>query len=213
MQLEPRDSYLTRCSASASRTFLSQAPTDLRTTRDSMTMKRIALIQEWVPSQKRELRTAAANAVVSREGALVGVAAAETRLQTALAFLDAYYGGASLKLGLDNEHHAREAADTARARLAAGVGNAQDLLALTAAQGMAVDDVGELRQQVASANANLARWTGSSQDELTRPALAIVPADARPPRGRSLFDGDGAFENVDAFDPNGILRARGGLSG
>src|SRR5207248_1973542 len=52
-----------------------------------------------------------------------------------------------------------------------------DLLANTAAQGMAVDDVGELRQQVASANANLARWTGSSQDELTQPTLAIVPPE------------------------------------
>lgn len=155
-------------------------PDRFSTTRESMTMKRIGVSQEWVPEDKRQLRAAAATATVARETATAAATAAEVRLQTALAYLDAYYAAASLKLAMSNEAHAREASDTARVRLSAGGGGgAQDVLALSAAQGMAADDSAELRQQLAAFRVNLARWTGASDGELAAPgSLAPVPEQA-----------------------------------
>jgi len=147
--------------------------------RESMTMKRIALSQEWVPAQKRALRTAAAGAMVAREAVSLAAARADTRLQTALAYVDAFYASAALKLSLANEARAGEAAESARARLSAGGGMAQDVLALTAARGMAADESAEIRQQSAAAAVGLARWTGTTADELSAPSLgAVMPEQA-----------------------------------
>lgn len=144
----------------------------LRTTRESMTMKRIALSQEWVSPGKRSVREQAAQAMVAREAAAAGVAAADTRLQTVLAFLDACYATENLKLSRRNELHAREATETARARLAAGSAGAPDVLALASAQGVAADDTAETQQQSASAAVALARWTGVAVDTLEAPVFA-----------------------------------------
>jgi outer membrane protein, heavy metal efflux system len=148
-----------------------------RTTAESMTMKRIALSQEWVPADKRALRTAAATAMAGRQQAAVAIAAADARLQTALAYVDAFYAGEVLRLGVSGEEHAHEAVGTARARLSAGSGSAQDVLALSAAQGLAEDEAAELRQQAASSGVNLARWIGGPADELKAPILANLPAE------------------------------------
>lgn len=151
----------------------------LHTGRESMTMKRLALAQEWVSAEKRALRTAAAGAMVARESAAVAAAASDTRLQTALAYVDAFYAAAALKLSAANEARAREAADTARARLSAGGGMAQEVLALTAAGGMAADESAEIRQQSAAAGVSLARWTGVTPDELSAPNLdPMLPEQA-----------------------------------
>lgn len=152
-------------------------PDRFSTTRESMTMKRIALAQEWVAPEKRRLRTAAAQAAVARDGAAVGAAAADARVQTALAFIDAYYAGEVLKLSTANEGHAREAAATARARLSSGSIGAQDALGLSSAQGLAADEAAEARQQAASASVNLARWTGAAADELAAPSLPVSSAE------------------------------------
>jgi outer membrane protein, heavy metal efflux system len=143
-----------------------------RTTAESMTMKRIALSQEWVPADKRALRTAAAIAMAGRQQAAAAVAAADARLQTALAYVDAFYAGEVLRLGVSGAEHAHESVGTARARLAAGSGSAQDVLALSAAQGLAEDEAAEMRQQAASSGVNLARWIGRPADELKAPILA-----------------------------------------
>lgn len=141
------------------------------TTREGMTMKRIALSQEWVSAEKRRLRTSAAEAMGAREATGLGVALAETRLQAALAFIEAYYAAEVLKLSTTNEGHAREAADTARARLSAGGTSVQDALGLAAAQGTAADELAQARQQVAATSVNLARWTGAPAETLSPPEL------------------------------------------
>ena len=154
-------------------------PDRLHTGRESMTMKRLALSQEWVSAEKRALRTAAAGAMVGREAVSVAAAGADTRVQTALAYVDAFYASAALKISLANEARAREAAETARARLAAGGGAAQDILALSAARGMAADDSAEIRQQAAASAVSLARWLGRQVDELSAPSLgAALPEQA-----------------------------------
>jgi outer membrane protein TolC len=146
--------------------------------RDFQTMKRIGISQEWVSAEKRSAREAAARAVAGRERVMERVAAAEARLQTALAYLDAYYAGEALKLTLLNERHAREELEAGKGRLATTSGNSAEVLALTTSLGLAEDESGDVRQQQGAASAALQRWVGLPADELSAPALGVVPAEA-----------------------------------
>lgn len=136
------------------------------TTRDSMTMKRIGISQEWLSRDKRDARQAAADAAVSRETVQSLIAVAEARLQTTLAYLDAFYAGEALLLTTLMEHHAHEEVVAARARLASATGGSPELLMLTSARGVAEDESAELRQQRSAARVALERWIGTPAEEL-----------------------------------------------
>jgi outer membrane protein TolC len=146
------------------------------TTRDSMTMKRIGIGQEWVSAEKRAARQAAADAMVSRAFVSVQAAAAEVRLQTALAYLDAYFADETLKLATLSEHHIHEELETAKARLSSSAGSSQDVLASTSARGMAEDESAEIRQQQSAARVALERWVGVQASELAAP-VELAGAD------------------------------------
>lgn len=141
----------------------------LSTTRDSMTMKRIGIGQEWLSAEKRAARQAAADALVGREAVLERAAAADTRLQTALAYFDAYFAGEALKLTTLMEHHTHEELEAAKARLASTTGSSQEVLAMTGARGLAEDESAELRQVQGTAKVTLERWVGVPVDELLAP--------------------------------------------
>ncbi len=146
------------------------------TNAEDMTMKRIGLAQEWVPADKRSAREAVSTAMHRREAAMEGVAAADARLQTAMAFIEAYYAAEALKLTALNEKHAREELEAGKGRLATASGSSAEVLALSSALGSAEDESADVRQQHGAAAVNLQRWTGLSVDELAQPRLATVPA-------------------------------------
>jgi len=148
------------------------------TTADSQTMKRIGLSQQWVSRDKREARRAAADAAANRQVAATDAAIAETRLQTALAYVDAYFAGEALRFATLDEHHAGEAFELAKARLASASGDAQDVLALTATRGLAEDDSADARQARADAMVVLQRWVGVPVDMLDPPAMGQAQAEA-----------------------------------
>lgn len=150
-----------------------------RTAAEEMTMKRIGLAQEWVSSEKRAAREWVAQAMVDRESVMERVAAAEIRLQTALAYLDAYYAGEALKLAFLNEQHAREEVEAGKGRLVAASGNSADVLALSAAVGATEDESGEVRQQQGLAAASLQRWVGRMPEALSVPSFAPAPSEAQ----------------------------------
>lgn len=150
---------------------------DRFSTRDSMTMKRIGIGQEWLSAEKRAARRAAAEAMVGREAAVARSTASQVRLQTGLAFLDAYFTGEALKFAAQTEHHAHEELEAARARLSSAAGSSHDVLALTSARGVAQDESAELRQQQAVAQATLERWIGTRIDELVAPASPTLPQE------------------------------------
>lgn len=153
-------------------------PDRFNSARDFMTMKRIGISQEWVaPTKRSALETAAATAV-GREITLAGVAVADTRLQTALAYVDAYYAAQALRLTTLLEHHAHEELEAARARLASATGNSAEVLALAGARAIAEDESAEVRQQQNSARLALQRWIGSAPDALDPLAPPTVPAEA-----------------------------------
>lgn len=146
------------------------------TTRDSMTMKRIGLSQEWLSRDKRAARQAAADARVGRETVSAEAAVADTRLQTALAYLDAFYASQTLKLTTLMEHHAHEELEASRARLSSSTGSSQEVLMLTGARGMAEDESADIRQQKSAASVALERWVGPHTDELSPAAFPMVPS-------------------------------------
>lgn len=152
-------------------------PDRFSTTRDPMTMKRIGISQEWLSSEKRNARRAAAEAMVARESIQTRAAVAETRLNTALAYLDAYYAGEALKLTTLVEHHAHEEFEAARARLASSAGSSQEALALAGARGSAEDESAEVRQLRSAAQVTLQRWVGVDADELAPIAEVPLPTE------------------------------------
>ena len=152
-------------------------PDRFHTARESMTMKRIGISQEWLSAGKRAARQAAADAAVGRETVQALATAAETRLQTALAYLDAFYAGESLKLAMLMEHHAHEELETSRARLSAAAGSSQDVHALTGARGVSEDGTAEIRQQQNTARVALQRWIGVPPDELLPASAVALPTE------------------------------------
>ena len=152
-------------------------PDRLHSARDSMTMKRIGFSQEWLSGDKRAARRNAADAQVARQEVTVRVAQAETRLQTALAFLDAFYAGEVLKVTTLMEHHAHEELEAARGRLSSASGSGQEVLALTAARGAAEDESDEVRQQQSAALVQLERWVGRRADHLVAPSETPIATE------------------------------------
>ena len=151
---------------------------DRFTTRDSMTMKRIGIGQEWLSRDKRDARQAAADAVVNKEAVQARIAAAEARLQTALAYLDAFYAGQALHLTTLMEHHAHEEYEAARGRLASATGGSEEVLKLAAARGMADDESAELRQLQSTAAVALERWIGMPAGELDPVNSLPMPSES-----------------------------------
>ena len=153
-------------------------PDRFDTTRDFQTMKRIGISQEWVSAEKRSARAAAARAMGEREQVAARAAAAEARLQTALAYVDAWYAGEALALATLDEHHAHEALEVGKARLATTAGSSPEVLALAASLGMAQDASAEVRQRQSLAAVALQRWVGVAAGELGAPALDALPSEA-----------------------------------
>lgn len=150
-----------------------------RTSAEEMTMKRVGLAQEWASSAKRAARQAAALAMADRESIMERVSAADTRLQTALTYLDAFYAGQALQLAALNEAHAREALEVGEARLATASDSSAEVLALSASFGATEDESGELRQQEAVALAALRRWVGLLPEEVLAPGAAAAPSESQ----------------------------------
>ncbi|MGJ7579788.1 TolC family protein [Variovorax sp. RHLX14] len=147
------------------------------TARDSMTMKRIGISQEWLSADKRAARRAAADASVGREAALAQAAAADTRRQTALAYVDAFYAGESVTLARLVAHHAHEELEASLARLSSAMGSSQDVLALTGAKGISDDETAGILQQQAAAGVAFQRWVGMPPDDLLQPGAFALPAE------------------------------------
>lgn len=152
-------------------------PDRFSTTREAMTMKKIGISQEWLSREKRDARRSAAEAVVGREAVQPRIAAAEARLQTALAFVDAFYAAEAAALARQMEHHAHEELEAARARVASATGGSEEVLKLTASRGIFEDESSELRQQQAAARIALQRWVGIAVDELEPVGALPAPSE------------------------------------
>jgi outer membrane protein TolC len=98
-------------------------------------------------------------------------------LQTALAYVDAFYAGEALKLATLVEHHAHEELEAARGRLASSTGGSQEVLALIAARGTAEDESAQVRQERSTALVTLQRWIGIRIEDLLPPPEMSPPTE------------------------------------
>jgi outer membrane protein, heavy metal efflux system len=158
----------------------SDGPNRFSLGRDEQTMKRIGLSQEWVGGDKRAVREALAQAMVHREAGQQQIAVAQTRLQTALAYLDACFAAQAAQLSTVQAMHAHEALEVGKAQLSSGTTTSADVLMLEGDLGEAQDQLSGDQQQLSSTAAALRRWLGiaPSAEDLAAPDSFTLPSES-----------------------------------
>jgi outer membrane protein TolC len=143
---------------------------------NELTMRRIGIAQEWVSSDKRQLRSDLANQMVDRErsgylGQFVNV-----RQQTALAWLNAAYAkqAAVLQQALV-DHMVHELAAT-RASYRGAKAGAADVVQAQLMLAQTQDDLLKARQTFETALIGLSRWTAGT----------VTDVAGDPPEPRSI---------------------------
>ncbi len=147
--------------------------------RDSMTMRRIGLMQEMPNAAKRLAQGNLAQARVDREQALLRAEALAVRRETAVAWLGLYFAERRMAAFAALEHENQLLQDT----IAARVSNSQALPAdaLMAKQDalLLADRRDELMRDAAKARAMLRRWIGDA---------AAAPLAGEPPHWSASAD-------------------------
>jgi outer membrane protein TolC len=148
-------------------------------TRDSMTMRRIGLMQELTRSEKRELRAQRFSREAEKASVEKAAAAAVIQRNTALAWLDRYYAEAMQRVIEEQMAQARRETAASEAASRGGRGSHADLLAAHGTLAALEDRASEFRRRAASAMANLARWIGDGADAplAAGPAIDAVRVD------------------------------------
>lgn len=144
-------------------------------TRDSMTMRRIGLVQELTGSDKRALRAERFELEAQKGMAERDAAHAAIRRDTALAWLDAWYAEAMARVIAQQRLSGLQEVEAAEAAYRAGRGTQSDVFMARAGSAMIDDRAAELERQARASRAMLARWVGQDAD---RPLGAPPATDA-----------------------------------
>ena len=129
-------------------------------TADSMTMRKIGVMQDFPLPEKRRLRGERAEAEARREEALLAVAEVNLRRDAALAWIDAWSAEQQLALALEAQREADLGVTGAEAALAGGRGPAAESFAARLAAAQAADRVIEAKRVATRTREQLARWVG-----------------------------------------------------
>lgn len=158
---------------------------DAWSSRDSMTMASVGLMQEFTRGEKREAR--AERYQREAEKALADKAAKSATIlrDTALAWLDRYYAEMMLGIVAEQEAQARAEIDAAQSAYRAGRGNLADVLGARSTLVGLDDRASEMRRRVVNAKIALARWVGATADA---PLASPPPADSVRLDPRTLDD-------------------------
>lgn len=148
-------------------------------TRDSMTMGRIGVEQEFTNPAKRRAQRGRAQANIDVAEADLAVETQNVRLATALAWIDLYYAKRRLaQLDLLNDS-LNDLQATVTARLASGSARPSQALEPEQLRAAVADRRAELQAEVTKAQARLARLTGDPQaDAVGDPPLLEVDGPA-----------------------------------
>ncbi|WP_087645411.1 TolC family protein [Caballeronia choica] len=134
---------------------------------DFMTMRRIGIEQEWVSSDKRQLQSALANDVVDRERAGYLGQLANTRQQTATAWLSAVYAKKAVSLQQRLVDHMTHELDATRASYRGAKATAADVTQAHAMLAQTRDQLLKAQQTLQTALIGLSRWTATSVSDVT----------------------------------------------
>jgi len=146
---------------------------------DFMTMRRIGIEQEWVSSEKRQLRTALGNRMVDRERAAYLTQVANVRQQTATAWLNAAYAKRAVVLQQALVMHMTHELGATKASYRGAKASAADVAQAQAMLAQAEDQRLKAQQTLQSTLIALSRWTAAPvTDVLGDPPAAdsVVPS-------------------------------------
>ncbi|WOB10921.1 TolC family protein [Piscinibacter gummiphilus] len=146
-----------------------------RWNRESMTMRRIGVMQEVPNAAKRAAQRESADAKAERERAMLEAERLAVQRETAVAWLAQHHAERKLKLFAALERENQVLQDTLAARIAGGKAMPADaLMARQEALGLA-ERRDELQAAVDQASAALQRWTGSAGE--TSGSSPVIPLD------------------------------------
>lgn len=176
------------------RDFPVTGPDAGRFNRDNFTMTTIGVSQQFINPSKRSARAARAGADIGIAEAGVKVEARNVRLETALAWVDLYYGERQLdELKLLDESLS-DLQSTVTARLASGSARPSQSLEPDQLRAQVSDRRIALVAEIAKARARLARYTGDPD-----PSVAGAPPELTINRS-ALLAGIGDLPSLRALD-------------
>jgi outer membrane protein TolC len=127
---------------------------------DFMTMRRVGVMQELPGAAKRRLRAGRFERAADKAAAENMLAAATIERDTALAWFELYFAGATARVLSEQAGAAEAEMQAAEAGFKGGRGGLADVLAARGALAMLSDRASEAAQRVRSARIGLARWVG-----------------------------------------------------
>lgn len=146
---------------------------------DSMTMRRIGVMQEITRADKRQLRGSRYELQAQESAAEKNAVLAEVERSTALAWLNRHYAEATAAVIEEQREQAQTELDAAQAAYRGDRGSQADIVAARSAL-VEIDNLaGEMARRILNANTGLARWVGeaASRALMGRPAIDTVPFD------------------------------------
>jgi outer membrane protein TolC len=132
---------------------------------DFMTMRRVGVMQELTRSDKRRLRAERFERGADKASTEKDRFTAAIERDTALAWLDRYYGEAMLAVLAEQRAQATLTIEAAAGAYRGGRGAQADVLAARAALGMIEDGASELDRKLRNATVRLERWIGAAAQQ------------------------------------------------
>ncbi len=148
-------------------------------TRDFMTMRSVAVMQELTRDDKRKARSARFDREAELAEAGRAAVLADLRRDTAMAWLDRHFQQRMRELLREQRTEATLQIEAAEAAYRGGRGTQAEVFAARSAVAQIDNRLRETELQVASARTRLARWVGAAadQDLAAPPALEAAPLD------------------------------------
>lgn len=156
-------------------------PNQFSTTRESMTMRRIGVMQELTRPDKRRLRAERYEREAEQSAAEKAAVIAAIEREAALAWLERSYAESMAATVAEQAAQAAQEIEAAQAAYRGGRGTQADVVNAQSAQAAIADRASEIRRRIANAGINLARRVGdAAQRPLANPpaldAIALDPA-------------------------------------
>ena len=146
-------------------------PDQFSLSRDFMTMRSIALMQEFTRADKRKLRAARFEREAEFAHAARNLALTNLQRSTALAWLDRHFQERIRTLLVQQRDEARLQVEAAKAAYRGGRDSQTDIFAARSSVEQIEDRIAQADRQVATAAIQLARWVG----DVNHAALGAAP--------------------------------------
>lgn len=148
-------------------------------TSDSMTMRRVGVMQEITRLDKRRSRAERYDRVAEKSLAEKAIAIAAVERDAALAWLDRYYAEKIAAVIAEQASQARLEIQAAEGAYRGGRGSQADIFAARSALASVDDRYSEVQRRVRNAKTMLARWIGVAAEDLLagKPAVETIRLD------------------------------------